>query len=402
MLTANRAFVLVLAGLLIASTAAVVQAVRIVRPTEILPGLAAIEGATGQLSTANGVGSALKQTRANVEAAAAELARMKASPPMLATALQSLKAADASLGIAESELVQQAAKTTTIAAEVAGHVRILREQVGPPATLDRLAGLTIKELLIAFAWPLMAAAVVLYALGTEQGRLQLSGFIKQFRSVKLPGLEFVVGDELKQTAEEAFRFHREQIKKQFDIGAQRQGVRETVTRLLENDIDPFFRAHLEDVPEYRCTVHVPDLLFADSLYQLIDYVPSGAGARGRAWSVRYGMMGKQWRLGKSARDEVTSNVDDLIRDWGMTRSEAQGAGKRSNSLVCVILRSQTGEPVGIFYMDAAKPCAFGPEDQTENLLAEIENACLKHGLTDALSRLQDDLRRQAPLIQIYG
>src|SRR5579883_1483277 len=153
MLTANRAFVLVLAGLLIASTAAVVQAVRIVRPTEILPGLAAIEGATGQLSTANGVGSALKQTRANVEAAAAELARMKASPPMLATALQSLKAADASLGIAESELVQQAAKTTTIAAEVAGHVRILREQVGPPATLDRLAGLTIKELLIAFAWP---------------------------------------------------------------------------------------------------------------------------------------------------------------------------------------------------------------------------------------------------------
>jgi hypothetical protein len=242
----------------------------------------------------------------------------------------------------------------------------------------------------------------LYFLGSAKGGAQLDHFIRQFRSVKIPGFEFVRGDELKQTAEQAFQLYREETKKQFDLWAQRLTIRDTVNRILEAEVEPLFRRTLNRIPDYRCTIHVPDLLFADSLYQLIDYVPKGEGPRGRLWSVRYGMMGKQWRLGTGASSgDVSENPDDLIRDWGMTRAEAQGAGRRK-SLVCAILKHATRGSVGILYLDAGEANAFGSNEQSNELLRIAEEACKKHGLVDALSTMQDDLRKQAPLIRIYN
>jgi hypothetical protein len=300
-------------------------------------------------------------------------------------------------------VTQESARAAALAGEVAGRVKLLKEQVGPPATLDRLAGLTVKELLIAFAWPLCATIAVLYFLGSAKGGTRLNAFIREFRSFKLFGFEFDRGEELKQTAEEAFRLHREQTKKQFDLWAQRQKVLETVNRILEADVEPFLRTELITVPKYRCTVHVPDLLFADSLYQLIDYVPKGERPRGRAWSVRYGMMGKQWRLGKSDwSGEITTDTDQLIREWGMTRAEARQAGTTQKSLLCVVLQQEMRDPVGILYLDVGAPNAFGSKEQADALLQVTEQACKKHGLIDALATLQDALLKQAPLIQIYG
>jgi hypothetical protein len=70
--------------------------------------------------------------------------------------------------------------------------------------------------------------------------------------------------------------------------------------------------------------------------------------------------------------------------------------------VCAVLRNEKGDPVGILYLDAAEANAFGSKEQLAELLRITEEACKKHGLIDALARLQDELRNQAPLIRIYG
>ncbi|HTQ96983.1 MAG TPA: hypothetical protein VMH89_09255, partial [Candidatus Acidoferrum sp.] len=203
------------------------------------------------------------------------------------------------------------------------------------------------------------------------------------------------------TAEQSISRYREQTKTQFDSWAQRQRIRETVDRILEEEVEPFLKT-LPSFPKYRCTIHVPDLLFADSLYQLVDYAPTGVGSRGRAWSVRYGMIGKQWRLGKSEiRGDVTTDTDALIRDWGMTRAEARQAQLRQ-SLLCAVLRQEMRDPVGILYLDVADANALGTPEQAGQLLQITEEACKKHGLIDSLATLQDELFKQAPLIRIYG
>lgn len=392
--------VLMLAVLLVA--AAVFQAMRVVQPSEVLPGLTAIDASVEQMRATNHSVDAVRQARSDLEGLVARTTLEQTSSRPNAALVQRLQTVSASLAIAEAELSQQALRLTTLGAEIGTRVKLIKDQIGPPTTVDRLAGNTIKDLLIAFAWPLSVVIGASYLLVSSRGGVLLQRIFRHIRSLKVPGLEVVVGEELKETAEEAFKFHREQVKKQFDSWAQRQAIRETVNRILEEDVEPFLRRQLDPCPGYRCTIHVPDILFADSLYQLIDYAPMGEGPRGRAWSVRYGMMGKQWRLGSSGSSgEIPTNVEDLIRDWGMTRAEAREAGRRQ-SLVCAILQPENRDPVGIFYLDAANANAFGTREQAEPLLTVITQSCKKHGLVDALAMIRDELRKQAPLIQIYG
>lgn len=114
------------------------------------------------------------------------------------------------------------------------------------------------------------------------------------------------------------------------------------------------------------------------------------------------MIGKQWRLGKSEiHGDVTTEADDLIRDWGMTRTEARQAQLRQ-SLLCAVLRQESRDPIGILYLDAADRNEFGTPEQARELLQLTEEACKKHGLIDSLATLRDELLKQAPLIRIYG
>ena len=60
----------------------------------------------------------------------------------------------------------------------------------------------------------------------------------------------------------------------------------------------FATAGMDPNAGYRATVHIPDVLFSDTLYQLLDYWPKGKGG-GRRFSARFGILGLAWRLEES-------------------------------------------------------------------------------------------------------
>jgi len=158
------------------------------------------------------------------------------------------------------------------------------------------------------------------------------------------------------------------------------------------------------LPEYRCTIHVPDLLFAETFYQLLDYIPrqSGPETKGRTWSFRFGFIGKLWRSDKQTDiwEDVPTSVQDLIDNWGMTKEEAENAGKGRKSFLGVMLEHNS-VPVGLFYMDALETNAFGL-DTDEALRKLIAAKCQTRQITEDLAYIAEQLRGSAALIQIYS
>jgi len=150
-------------------------------------------------------------------------------------------------------------------------------------------------------------------------------------------------------------------------------VRTTIVRQLEADVRAYsiqqvFASILDEQlgagrTDYRATVHIPDPLFENWLYQLVDYHPKGAG-HGRSFDSRGGLIGLAWRIGttqplRQKEEELT--VDELVQRWGMTRREA--AVRKTDglrSLLAVVLHDQEHfRRIGVLYLDSTDPHRFG-------------------------------------------
>lgn len=143
-----------------------------------------------------------------------------------------------------------------------------------------------------------------------------------------------------------------------------------------------------------------DALFKNSYYQLIDYLPTG-GNRGRAWSVRYGMVGRAWRLEKDSwNGEIPSSEEGLIHDWGMTRDEARGSARQT--MLCCILKTSAGTPVGALYIDAKGKHNFGNDVQMGELAKKACEAAESAGLIKSLDAIWEEIKKKAPLVEVYG
>jgi hypothetical protein len=89
-----------------------------------------------------------------------------------------------------------------------------------------------------------------------------------------------------------------------------------------------------EISTFRCTIHVSDILFADDLYQLLNHYPrSGGSGVGRRFSVRYGIIGRAWRLNQhqGEGDARAESKEDLVRYWGMTQEEAEAISRHRPS-----------------------------------------------------------------------
>lgn len=152
----------------------------------------------------------------------------------------------------------------------------------------------------------------------------------------------------------------------------------------------------------RSTIYVQDMLFDESLYQLLDYHPptSEGGKKGRAFSTRYGMIGRSWRLEKSDfNGKVPTDPEDLIGKWAMTRTEAREAALGRKSFACILLKNVNDECLGLFYMDSHPESVFDPTwTQTEKLVRE---EAASNGLIAALQRVYTDLIAPSARVKIY-
>jgi hypothetical protein len=290
-------------------------------------------------------------------------------------------------------------------AETKTHAAKLKAMLGDAVWPDQLRSVlrTCKDLLLLLGWPLALALALLYILHSDRAKDRIVLLAKSIQKVGLPGgFEVTLwGEQFRQDQSDTFKKFRADVQAEYDKLAERLTIKDTVARLLKEKIEPeLTRIKPAQALDYRATIHVRDALFKNSYYQLIDYLPTG-GNRGRAWSIRFGMVGRAWRLEEDSwNGEVPSTSDILMRDWGMTRDEAQAQGRQT--MLCCILKTSTGAPVGALYMDAKGKGKFGTDAEMKSLAETAQQAAVTVGLIKSLEVIWDDIRKKAPIIEVYG
>ncbi len=264
-------------------------------------------------------------------------------------------------------------------------------------------------------WQVTAILIVLFIVMSKTARTTLSGLTSRFRTIKAFGAEVEFSEEgarqLSLTIDETFEEYKSQAYSEFRRQSEANKIRTTLESVLKNQeklvikgkTNPTLRSEIFSriaSEKIRCTIHVPDLLFADMLYQLIDYYPRGSGA-GRRFSVRYGIIGRTWRTAESTGQGKTFNTEgDLVENWGMTEEEAVNAvgSAAKHSLLCALLTEDNGDNLAVIFVDAPGENVFGDDDQAKELAGQLAKICQTLGLTKKLSEMLYEIRKRGTKI----
>ena len=192
-------------------------------------------------------------------------------------------------------------------------------------------------------------------------------------------------------------------------------------------------------PECRITIHVPDIVFDQYLYQLTKYYRrTEAGIRvegkpGGRYSMRFGIIGRVWRLQESvgvgnalptstaiaagtagraavraadaqpqpARPRLDPATRELIKDWGMFKDEAEAGARGHPAYLCVILWNN-GLPEGLLFIDSPIQNAFGNDATALDVAKTIEQDQRVLSLARALGDEMKRLRESGPFLVPSG
>lgn len=252
------------------------------------------------------------------------------------------------------------------------------------------------QLVSDLAWP-TAAVLILLILITQRGRLLLRPILRRLRKIDVPGgwgieLSEDAAAETKADVEGAIKSYEPVLDLEFDRLAYAEGVKSrlesTVLQALSDDD--------RGAAGFRATVHIEDALLRNALYQLVSYWPSGGGA-GRRFSVRFGMLGRTWRLGRSLyAADVPVGEDALILEWGMTRAHATTAAAGRRSFVSVLLHHE-GQAVGILFMDAVPDHAF-----SDAVVQNIDQHPRTAELAAAVGRIRTATAAKGPSVKLLA
>lgn len=224
------------------------------------------------------------------------------------------------------------------------------------------------------------------------------------------------------------------------IEARQRAVSADLTRtytgaLRVSKIEPHFRKVMEKIVaafaqqnidlsalHYRATLYVPDFV-GEVLVQATRYVGNwrvgDEKVVGRRFSVRYGIIGKAWRLlGPQYNSHVVNTDKNLIRNWGFSAEEAAPfvPGTAAGSLMAFVVKdSGSLPPLAVIYLEAEganklhniitlpnaraekqdpDPNGFTEADRyaAAQLWAKVENDAVVQDLKTRLHRLQSALR----------
>lgn len=332
-----------------------------------------------------------------LENASKELKRLK----LPGTAQKQVDAALTAMDDAEISLEGDRARLSGVSSEIKNQIEQAQKNLVAPSLVERIT--KVKDQILALLWPVLVV-ILFWAL------LHSEAAIKFFRqlgalvsNLKFPGgLEIGFATQIKTTQEEVLKDYRQKVISKYDGLVAQHEITETLGRIVDGPIRSFLKTTLGKEPEFRCTVHVKDILFANSLYQLTDYVGKEKSGRGRAWSVRRGMIGRAWRLEENYRKgEVPVNVEELIEKWGLTRDEAKIVTK-NQSMLCYVIKGQNKSPIAMLYLDAEARDAFGTDAQMDQILAAIGTEVSQFGLDKSLEQVWQQAQASAPLIEIYA
>jgi hypothetical protein len=255
-----------------------------------------------------------------------------------------------------------------------------------------------------FPWPILILIVLFFS----PVRTALNSFITGFAAlpraitaINVAGMKINLDPS---KAKELLTLSSEVVYADFNRVVDREVERLKIWQMFEKVIDQALKPFIDqglltsgDPYQYRVTVHMPDTLQKESLYQLIEYYPSGPfpESRGRRKSIRFGAIGKAWRLQRSEYSPtVPTEREKLIEDWGMTGEEADQAGRGRQTFLAVVMVDNSKNPLGIFYMDATKPRLLG-ENSSREIAESILKACVSSKLAENLVKIRGKMEDQA-------
>ncbi len=248
-------------------------------------------------------------------------------------------------------------------------------------------------------WALIAIFVLLYFAEDES---RLKRFFGSFKTIKIPGgfeLEGSAGaaesfkEDLGQTGRDVEKLNLE-LRKRYDQALvyardlrDRFEIDRHVSSLAREIAQTVAPAGHDLADDYRLTLHVPDFVFSDRLYQFAEYFDA-AGERngdnrlGRTFSIRYGIIGRVWRSGvpEIAGDVISDEDRQLMpndtdpdyrerlyqfiaRRWGLTLEEAVQVSKYRSYGAFRIERF--GRAVGVIFFDSKQQHAFALHRATD-------------------------------------
>jgi hypothetical protein len=262
----------------------------------------------------------------------------------------------------------------------------------------------ITQLVGTLAWPLVVLILLIGVATTKTGQRLVTGLAGRIKGVSALGFSLELTTEAatenKDSIETAFENYRSKIRREFDRQVSTHSLDEQLRKLAKDYVWPALSEEVKK--DCRCTIHVPDILFDQTLYQLLDYYPTGGG-RGRVFSARYGIVGASYRSETDQyRADVPTAQDKLIVEWGMTSQEAAAAGQGRQSFACFVLRQSEHKPtLGILYLDTKVKNAFGTSD-VANIAPRVHEGLTTTGIDTTLATIELEMRSRGPAVKVLA
>lgn len=268
-----------------------------------------------------------------------------------------------------------------------------------------------------FPWPFVVLFVFVILFFSRRSRNSLRGFLHDIglRKLSFSGTVIELGTEGQREVQITFADAVQTIN-QYKKGINREVRRQVNLTDLDARLAKLYSDHIRqnlkesEIPKgFRCTIHIPDFLYDDKLYQMLNYFPNGKGAY-RDFPSRYGIIGRVWRSERpecvgqllEPRDlEQAKNEQDRVqliaKTWGMTYTEAMRASDKP-SYCCILLRFNERR-VGLFYMDSPEKDAFGiDESERQKMIDDIIHGCEAESIPEIVSQIIGQLDPYSPRI----
>ncbi|HVJ01649.1 MAG TPA: hypothetical protein VM662_05660 [Sphingomonas sp.] len=223
----------------------------------------------------------------------------------------------------------------------------------------------VVELVRAFVWPLALAIAIFFFVTSRTLQTGARSVFQRVTKLKAGSYEVSFSEEgakqLKRNIEQATADFASESAIECTRSARKHRVRDALVVVLDSLYKLSASTNNPGAAgiaqkSIMATVHMVDVLYEDSLYQLLGYVPTNSGG-GRRFSTRFGAIGTALRLGGSLywniRDPALSADNRLIKHYGMTKDEAAHADEIEYALAIPLIDSKGTTP-GVFFLKAQK------------------------------------------------
>lgn len=261
---------------------------------------------------------------------------------------------------------------------------------------------------------LLVILLLMFGSKRSPGRRLLYSVASRVKAIKALGaeVEFENKEQIELSLDDTLKRFRDTTWLLYDQQRNVHRIDGLLAAIVDTDVPAVLEQTMAPAPKVgklRATLYIDHALLPGYLLQLTPYYPAGRGA-GRAFSIRWGIIGKVWRSEVSETADLPGPEDpkdkmlELQSRWGLTRAEAedQRTSRSQVSFAAIAIRDYSGRPIGLLYMDTDGRL-FGDSlgDQPGSLARRLEDRLAHHPeLSRKLCAIHESVATKTPRIKI--